>query len=234
MSHVLQKELDHLKRMILSLSAVVEESVANAVRAVERRDPQLAQRIIDADRMIDLTEVDIEEECLKVMALHQPVASDLRFLAAALKINGDLERIGDLAVNVAERAVFLSSREPLAHPPIDLGLMADKVQAMLRQSLDALVNMDSRLAHQIGALDDEVDNLNRDNFTSIQNEIPKDLPHIESLMQYLSISRYLERIADHASNIAEDVVYLIEGSIIRHKASESQISPPRNPENPES
>lgn len=226
MSHVLQKELDHLKRMILSLSAVVEEAVSHSVRAVERRDPQLAQRIIDADRMIDLTEVDIEEECLKVMALHQPVASDLRFIAAAMKINGDLERIGDLAVNIAERAVFLSSRESLPPPPIDLGLMAEKVQTMLRQSLDALVNMDAQLAHQVGALDDEVDNMNRQNFARIQDEIPRNLAEIDSLMQYLSISRYLERIADHASNIAEDVVYLIEGSIIRHRGSEFGSSPP--------
>jgi phosphate transport system protein len=228
MSHVLQKELDHLKRMLLSLSAVVEESVSRSVRAVERRDHQLAESIINSDRAVDLTEVDIEEECLKVMALHQPVASDLRFIAAALKINGDLERIGDLSVNIAERAVFLSSRDALAQPPINLGLMADKVQAMLHQSLDALVNMDAQLARHIGALDDEIDDLNRDNFTKIQDEIPRDLPHIESLMQYLSVSRYLERIADHASNIAEDVVYLIEGSIIRHKASESGSSSPNN------
>lgn len=229
MSLVLQKELDRLKRMILSLSAVVEEAVLLSVRAVERRDLQAARRIVDSDRNIDLTEVDIEEECLKIMALHQPVASDLRLIYAVLKINGDLERIGDLAVNIAERAVFLASREPLK-PPIDFSLMASKVQAMLRQSLDAFINHDAHLASQVGALDDEVDELNRLNFARIQEEIPKDLPHIESLMQYLSISRYLERIADHASNIAEDVVYLIEGSIIRHKASESQTSPP--PESP--
>lgn len=230
MSLVLQKELERLKRMILSLSAVVEESVSRSVRAVERRDLQLAQRIIDADRAIDLTEVDIEEECLKVLALHQPVAIDLRFIAAVLKIDSDLERIGDLAVNIAERAVFLSSKEPVP-APIDLALMAGKVQRMLRQTLDALVNMDARLAYQIGALDDEVDELNRRNFVHIQDQIPKDLSHIDSLMQFLSVSRYLERIADHASNIAEDVVYLVEGSIIRHKGGESQ--PPSSGTDPQ-
>ena len=216
MSHVLERELERLKKMILALCAVVEENVSRAVRSVEKRDAQLAQRIIDSDKEIDATEVDIEEECLKVLALHQPVASDLRFIVAVLKINGDLERIGDLAVNIAERAVFLSSREPMS-VPIDLGLMSGKVQSMLRKSLDALVSMDARLAHEVGAQDDEVDDLNRRNFTRIQEEIRRNLPQIESLIQYLSVSRYLERIADHASNVAEDVIYLIEGTIIRHK-----------------
>ncbi len=221
MSHVLQKELESLKRRILALSAVVEESVARAVRAVEKRDPELAVGIVRADRDIDLTEVDIEEECLKVLALHQPVASDLRFLVAVLKINNDLERIGDLAVNIAERAAFLAAREPIP-TPIDLHSMADKVQVMLRKSLDAFINMDTQLALQVGALDEEIDDTNRQNFTRIQEHISENLTHIIPLMQFLSVSRYLERIADHASNIAEDVVYLIEGSIIRHKGSDSE------------
>jgi phosphate transport system protein len=216
MSHALQHELDRLKKMILALCAVVEENVSRAVRSVEKRDSQLAQRIIDSDREIDATEVDIEEECLKVLALHQPVASDLRFIIAVLKINGDLERIGDLAVNIAERAVSLSSRERTP-VPIDLVAMSEKVQSMLRLSLDALVNLDARLAHEVGTHDDEVDDLNRRNFAAVQEEIRGNLPQIESLMQFLSVSRYLERIADHASNIAEDVIYLIEGTIVRHK-----------------
>jgi phosphate transport system protein len=224
MSQVLQKELDRLKRMILALSASVEEAVSRSVRAVERRDPAAAQQVIDSDRLLDLTEVDIEEECLKVLALHQPVASDLRFIIAVLKINGDLERIGDLAVNIAERAVFLADRQPLPTPPIDLSVMAAKAKTMLAKSLEALINLDAQLASQIGALDDEVDDMNRANFARIQEAILANPDHIGLLIQYLSISRYLERIADHASNIAEDVVYLIEGSIIRHKGSEDPAS----------
>ena len=225
MPQALQRELERLKKMILALCAVVEENVARAVRSVEKRDPQLAQRIVDSDREIDATEVDIEEECLKVLALHQPVASDLRFIVAVLKINGDLERIGDLAVNIAERGLSLASRERIP-APIDLAAMSEKVQSMLRKSLDALVTMDPRLAHEVGAHDDEVDDMNRRNFTKIQENIRANLPHIELLIQYLSVSRYLERIADHASNIAEDVIYLIEGTIIRHKGGEVLRPPP--------
>jgi phosphate transport system protein len=221
MSHVLERELERLKKMILALSAVVEENVSRAVRSVMTREAKVAQRVVDSDKDIDATEVDIEEECLKVLALHQPVASDLRFIIAVLKINGDLERIGDLAVNIAERGLSLASSERIPIP-IELVGMSEEVQAMLRKSLDSLVHLDARLAHEVGAHDDEVDDLNRQNFARIQEEIPKDLAHIDSLMQFLSVSRYLERIADHASNIAEDVIYLIEGTIIRHKGGEYQ------------
>jgi phosphate transport system protein len=216
-----EREIEKLKKKILALSAIVEEDVSRSVRAVLERHETLARRVIDADLDIDVMEVDIEEECLKVLALHQPVAGDLRFIIAVLKINGDLERIGDLAVNIAERAVSLSTRERIP-VPIDLATMSEKVQAMLRKSLDALVNMDARLAHEVGAHDDEVDDMNRRNFAAIQAEIQKNLPQIESLMQFLSVSRYLERVADHASNIAEDVIYLIEGTIIRHKGGDYQ------------
>jgi phosphate transport system protein len=226
MSQALQRELDRLKKMILALCAVVEENVGRAVRSVETRDPQLAQRIIDSDKEIDATEVDIEEECLKVLALHQPVASDLRLIVAVLKINSDLERIGDLAVNIAQRGLSLASRERIP-VPVDLTVMSEKVQSMLRKSLDALVSLDARLAHEVGAHDDEVDELNRRNFRTIQEEIRKNPREIESLIEYLSVSRHLERVADHASNIAEDVIYLIEGTIIRHRGAEYQ--PPSPP-----
>jgi phosphate transport system protein len=218
-SHILQRELDGLKKMILGLSAAVEQNVSRAVRAVERRDAETARRVIDSDKEIDAAEVDIEEECLKVFALHQPVASDLRFIVAVLKINNDLERIGDLATNIAERAVSLSEQERIA-APIDLAGMSEKVQLMLKKSLDALVNRDALLAHEIGALDDEIDELNRANFVKVQEQIRRDLDRIDSLMQFLSVSRYLERIADHTLNIAEDVIYMIEGTIIRHKGGE--------------
>jgi len=224
MSNVLQKELDRLKKMILALCAVVEENVSRSVRSVETRDPQLAQRIVDSDKEIDATEVDIEEECLKVLALHQPVAGDLRLIVAVLKINSDLERIGDLAVNIAQRGLSLASRERIP-VPVDLTVMSEKVQAMLRKSLDALVNLDARLAHEVGAHDDEVDELNRRNFRTIQEEIRKNPGEIEPLIEYLSVSRHLERVADHASNIAEDVIYLIEGTIIRHRGAEYQPPP---------
>ncbi len=220
MSNVLQRELERLKKMILAVCAVVEENVGRSVRAIETRDRELARRVIESDKEIDRTEVDVEEECLKVLALHQPVASDLRFIVAVLKINSDLERIGDLAVNIAERAEALASRERI-RAPIDVVAMSEKARAMLRKSLDALVTLDPKLAREVGAHDDEVDAMNRENFAKIQQEIRADLVDLDSLLQFLSVSRYLERIADHASNIAEDVVYLTEGNIVRHKGSAS-------------
>ena len=215
----LQREIENLKKKLLALSAKVETSVRDATLSIEKRDVDLAQKIIDDDVNIDNTEVEIEEDCLKVLALHQPVAIDLRFIVAVLKINNDLERIGDLAVNIAERAVFLAT-QPKINISSDLLDMAYNAQSMLKNSLDALIKHDAELAHKVCASDDIVDQMNRQMYLKVQEAIIKNPEQISSLIHLLSASRHLERIADHTTNIAEDVIYMVEGQIIRHKTEE--------------
>lgn len=215
MSVHLIREIENLKKQILALGADVESALHKAVDAVVRRDWALAQTVIDTDTEIDRCEVDIEEECLKVLALYQPVAIDLRFIIAVLKINNDLERIGDLAVNIAEQVQFLGAS--VSRPfPFDFEGMAAKAQAMLKKSLDALVTLDAGLARQVCASDDEVDAMYRDLIGLVKNEIRQDPDLFDTLLTLMMVSRQLERIADHATNIAEDVVYMVEGHIVRH------------------
>lgn len=215
----LQREIESLKKRILSLSAKVEAIVHDATVAVETRDGKLAQKIIDSDIIIDQQEVEIEEECLKMLALHQPVAIDLRFIIAVLKINSDLERIGDLAVNVAERAVFLAT-QPKPDISFDFFGMASAAQSMLKKSLDALVNLSTELATEVCASDDGVDAMNREMYVKVRQAIHAHPEQVESLINMLSAARHLERIADHATNIAEDVIYMIEGQIVRHRTGD--------------
>jgi phosphate transport system protein len=210
-------EIEKLKKKILSLGAAVENKVTMAVQSIENKDSVLAEKVIAMDTEIDQAEVDLEEDCLKVLALHQPVAIDLRFIIAVLKINNDLERIGDLAVNIAERAKFLSTRTGIAIP-FDLETQARKTQQMLQKSLDSLVNLNAVLAREVCRADDEVDEINREMYDLIKNAIRSHPEQLDILIPYLSISRYLERIADHATNIAEDVIYMIEGEIARHRS----------------
>ncbi|HNT35819.1 MAG TPA: phosphate signaling complex protein PhoU [bacterium] len=219
MSQHLQREIARLKKLILSLTAIVEDRVRHAVKSVKERNEEMAQRVISGDIEIDQREVDIEEECLKLLALYQPVAADLRFIIAVLKINNDLERISDLAVNIAERAVFLA-RQPKIDVPFDFPLMAEKAQTMLRMSLDALVNWQSSMAMEVCAMDDEVDAINREMYNQIKDEIRLHPENLDSLIHLLSVSRHLERIADHATNVSEDVIYMIEGKIIRHRTED--------------
>ncbi len=219
MTKHLEREVALLKRQILAESALVEESVQKSVMAIRDRDPRLARLVIDGDLEIDHMEVDIEEECQKALALHQPVASDLRFIIAVLKINNDLERIGDLAVNIAERALYLCEQERV-DIPFDFHTMASKAQRMLRNSLDALVNLDADLAGTVLQADDEVDAINREMYQQVQEGIRRSPEHLESLIHLLSVSRHLERVADHATNIAEDVIYLVKGDIVRHRAED--------------
>ncbi len=211
----LQREVEKLKKQVLALCALVENAVRQAVRSVTDRDPVLAAQVIDRDVEIDRAEVDVEEECLKILALHQPVAIDLRFIVAVLKMNNDLERIGDLAVNVAERAILLSQHLRI-DTPFDLAGLAEKAQTMLRSSIDALVNMNGPLARQVCAMDDEVDAINRKMYDQLKDLMQKEPEHLGSLIALLSVSRYLERIGDHATNISEDVLYMIDGHIARH------------------
>jgi phosphate transport system protein len=210
-----RRELDNIKKRILTLSSLVEERVQSATRAVENIDAELAQRIIKTDYEIDEMEVEIEEECLKVLALHQPVAVDLRFIIAVIKINSELERIGDQAVNIAQRVEVIAKRPK---PPFmfDYAEMGQKAQRMLKMSLDALVNLDVDIAYKVITLDDEVDRIKSDAYDKIKQAI-KELPErVGYYINLLLISRHLERLADHATNIAEEVIYLVEGEIYRH------------------
>lgn len=215
--HLVQ-EIELLKRRLLAFSGVVEESVQNAVLAVAERDAALARAVIAGDTLVDRGEVEIEEECLKLFALHQPVAIDLRFLVAVIKLNSDLERIGDLAVNIAERAVYLAEHAPVPIP-FDFPTMATKTRSMLRQALDSLVRMDAEAALAVCRADDEIDTINRDMYARVTRGIQEHPDHLERLIHILAVSRHLERIADHATNIAEDVLYMIRGEIVRHRGS---------------
>ncbi|HRU24771.1 MAG TPA: phosphate signaling complex protein PhoU [Candidatus Latescibacteria bacterium] len=219
MSGHLQREIENLKKKLLALGAFVEESVQKAVTAISERNAAAAREVIESDPEIDKMEIDIEEDCLKVLALHQPVAIDLRFIVAVLKINNDLERIGDLAVNIAERAAFLATQERV-DIPFDFVGMASKAKTMLARSLDALINGDTELAHSVCAADDEVDQINREMYYQIQDGIRNSPEQMVCLLHLLSVSRHLERIADHATNIAEDVIYMIAGEIVRHRVEE--------------
>lgn len=209
------KELEKIKKQILTLGFMVEEQVQMAVEAVGDNDTDLARKIIRKDLEIDEKEVEIEEECLKVLALHQPVAIDLRFLIAVIKINNDLERIGDQAVNIAERVGITAKSERMDFF-FDYSSMGAKAQAMLKMSLDALINMDDDVAWKVVRLDDEVDRIKKDAYDRIKSAMKAHPDKIGYLINLLLISRHLERMADHTTNIAEEVIYLIEGEIVRH------------------
>lgn len=215
----LQKELDALKRRVLTLCAEVEKRLDMAVRAVGERDVELADQVIAGDVAIDEAELDIEEECLKILALHQPVAVDLRMIVSILKMNAELERMGDLAVNIAERAVdlFRAGDQAVRY---DFAPMAARVLGMLRRGVDALVDTDVNKAFSVCAEDSEVDAMHRDVFAYVSGQIRKNVGSVESWMGLISVSRNFERIADHATNIAEDVVYLVTGDIVRHHVAE--------------
>jgi phosphate transport system protein len=212
----LQREIDGLKKKILHMGAQVEEAVRKAVDALITRDPKTAEEVIASDEAMDNLEVEIEEECLKILALHQPVAIDLRYVIAVLKINNDLERIGDLAVNIAERAVYLSTHAPI-DLPLDFRGMVEITQRMLKQSLDSLVNLDPHLARIVRASDEEVDAANSHMYVLIEDYMLKHPDRIAESLHLLSATRHLERMADQATNIAEDVIYMVEGEIVRHQ-----------------
>jgi len=216
MSMHLQQEIESLKIKLLALVTTVKEAVEKAVSSVDKRDAALAQAVVDGDFEIDRAEVLLEEDCLKILALYQPVATNLRVIVSVMKMNNDIERIGDLAVNIAERALFLCGEGPV-EAPSDLAEMRAKALAMLTRSLDALVRLDTKCAREVRASDDEVDALNRKLFKEFAAAVRRNPDHVERLLCYLSVGRHLERIADYATNIAEDVIYQTEGEIVRHK-----------------
>jgi phosphate transport system protein len=214
------EELSALKSKILTMGGLVEEQIAGALRALTERDPDLATRIIENDHRVNALDVEIDEECLRLLALHQPAAGDLRFVTTAMKISTELERMSDLAENIAERALELNE-EPQLKPYIDIPRMANWTMRMVKESLDAFVNRDAVLARKVCADDDFVDELTEQLFRELLSFMLENPQTITRAIRLTFIGKYIERIADHATNVAELVVYLVEGKIIRHTVSEA-------------
>jgi phosphate transport system protein len=210
------EELATLKEKILLMGSKVEESIRLAVKSIVDRDSKLARKIIQSDRDINDIEIEIDEICHRLLALHQPMAGDMRFITSAIKINSDLERQGDLAVNMAERALTLNEVAPLK-PFIDIPRLASIAQEMVKVSLDSLVNRDPQMARKVCERDDEVDNLNDQIIRELISYMLEDRANIKRALDLILVSRFLERIADHATNVAEDVIYMVEGKDIRHR-----------------
>jgi phosphate transport system protein len=216
MSKHWERDLSNLRQHLLAMAGSVEEIIHLSIRALRERDLALAQRVIDGDAAIDAEENHVEDACLKMLALHQPVASDLRRVIAALKINTELERMADLAVNIAERAAALAALPPLAIPS-PIVPMAERTVAMVRKSLDAFVGLDARLARRVIRLDAEVDRYNREVIEELLEGMRATPAAVPACVSLFSAVRQLERIADHATNIAEDVLYLVGGEVVRHR-----------------
>ena len=216
MTKHLDRELDRLRRDLVEQFGVVEQMIQLAVRSLVERRADLADRVIDSDAQVDETDIRIEEECLKLMALHQPVATDLRWLITVVKVNAELERMADLACNIAERAKALDLF-PLFPVPDELTEMVTAATGMVRMALDAFVEGDAKKATEAIQADDLVDTLNRVVIEQLHSMMKQDAEQIEPAVHCFSASRHLERIGDLAENISEDVIYLVAGDIIRHK-----------------
>ncbi|MEO2001207.1 MAG: phosphate signaling complex protein PhoU [Pirellulales bacterium] len=216
MTRHIEHQIAQLKNSILRFGTIVEEAISLSNTALFKQDVALAKKVMVNDREIDRLEVELEEECLKVLALYQPVAADLRFVVAVLKINNDLERIGDLAGNIAKIVSQLTTTGPL-NLPEEISIMAKQAEEMVKNSLDAVVKADPDLARQVRREDDVVDAGRQAVRKLVMQRIKKDPEKVESLLQINSVSKHLERIADMATNIAEDVIYMVEGEIVRHR-----------------
>jgi phosphate transport system protein len=209
------EELEALKQTLLAMGGLVEDQIRRVMRALLERDDVIAREVIERDRQVNAYDVEVDEQCVSLLALHQPAAGDLRFITTAMKIVTDLERIGDQAVNIAQRVLELN-REPQLKPYIDLPRMAERAQRMVKESLDAFVARDTALARQICGEDAEVDALKEQIFRELLTFMMEDPRTIPRAIRVILISRFLERVADHATNIAEMVVYLVEGKMVRH------------------
>jgi phosphate transport system protein len=209
------EELDALKQTLLAMGGLVEDQIRRVMTALLERNGELAQEVIDRDRQVNAYDVEVDEQCVNLLALHQPAAGDLRSITTAMKIVTDLERIGDQAVNIAQRVLELN-RDPQLKPYIDLPRMAEKAQRMVKESLDAFVARDTDLARQVCGKDAEVDALKEQIFRELLTFMMEDPRTIPRAIRVILISRFLERVADHATNIAEMVVYLVEGKMVRH------------------
>ena len=221
--HHFEDDLRTLKNRLLSMGALVEERARQAVQALMERRMELAEQVIAGDQEVNDLQIEIDDRCLKLLALQQPMASDLRLITAAMKINSDLERIGDQAVNIAENASLLLAHPPLK-PLLDLPRMAELAQQMTRDSLDSFVRRDAALARSVLQRDDEVDQLKDQNFRVLLTYMMADPGTIERALALILVARNLERIADHATNIAEDVIFLVEAKDVRHHHEEKATS----------
>jgi len=216
MSKHLQRDLEALEQRLLAQSSVVEDMIAKSCRALREHCSGLAAEVVRLERRVDEEEIHIEEDCLKILALHQPVAVDLRRTATILKINSDLERIADLAVNIAERSESIATHIDLTIPAA-LDRMAQLTIAMVREAIDAFVKLSVRMARDVCQRDEDVDQLNREAIEELQAAIRSRPELVEPCLHLFSASRHIERIGDHATNIAEDVIYLVQGEIARHQ-----------------
>jgi phosphate transport system protein len=212
-----QQELNRLKENLLKMAGLVEKAINNAIDALVKRDTALAEKTIAEDEKINQMEIKIDEHCLRLLALHQPMAADLRFITSAMRINTELERIGDQAVNIAERVIALNL-EPQLKPYIDLPRMAEITQSMVKDVLDAFVNRDPQLARSVCERDDQVDALNDQVFRELLTYMISDPQTITRAVHIILVSRCLERIADHATNIAEGVIFMVKALVIKHRA----------------
>lgn len=212
----LHRDLDLLKREILELGGMVEVAINDAILAMKNRRTDLAEKVIEREDEINEKEVFIEEECLKILALHQPVAVDLRFIVVILKVNNDLERMGDFALNIAERAISLAGEDPIPTLPEFIEVVPETIRTMVRKTLDSLVKLDVDMAQEVIEMDDIIDDINRKMYGQLQEVMKRDPDTIERAIQILSTSRYMERIADLATNIAEDVIFMVEAKVVRH------------------
>jgi phosphate transport system protein len=219
MTRHIERQIDILKEKILRVGTLVEEAFSKSITALINRDTSLAQRVMASDEEIDRMEVEVEEECLKILALYQPVAADLRFVVAVLKINNDLERMGDLARNIAKRVPQLATGAAVDLPP-EIRLMATLAQDMVKQCLDAVVNADPTLARQVREEDDAVDEARQQIRRRVLAGIKAHPEQLENLLRINSVSKHIERIADMATNVAEDVIYMVEGDIVRHRTTD--------------
>ena len=222
MSKHLQNDVDQLHRRLMALFGVVEQMADKAVRALCEHRVELAQEVIDTDPQVNQTEVEIEEDCLKILALHQPVAADLRRVTTVLKINSDLERIADLACNIAERARCMHQHAYFPIPE-QLTPMVRESTLMVQMALDSFVNSDVSLANQVIQLDQSVDDYNLAVINELTELMQQNNEYVEPALHCFSASRHVERIADHAENIAEDVIYLVDGDIVRHRHEDFDV-----------
>jgi len=210
-------ELERLKTMITKLAHMVSHDLEDAIQALLKRDRDLARQVIENDDVIDRLEIDIEEECLKALALYQPVAVDLRYVVAVIKLNSDLERIGDLAVNIAEVSLILIDKDHGYKDPFDVRQMCASVKQMVENVLKALIHSNTAQAYEVFTMDQAVNEMHRRNYLLVEEAINNNRDRdIGFYLYFISISRYLERIGDHTKNIAEDIIYTIEGKIVRH------------------
>jgi phosphate transport system protein len=209
------EELEALKQTLLAMGGLVEDQIRRVTTALLERDSAAAQEVIERDRHVNAYDVEVDEKCVELLALHQPAAGDLRFITTAMKIVTDLERIGDQAVNIAQRTVELN-REPQLKPYIDLPRMAQQAQRMVKESLDAFVARDTELARQVCGEDGAVDELNHQIFRELLTFMMEDPKTISRAIRLILIARFLERVADHATNIAEMVIYMVESKMVRH------------------